>query len=221
MRMQFCGLVLTMIAQPTAGIDSFQFAYPKNNTEKERPLAQTALRPVVMVAQHAAFGSKLAALAPTKSAPTYTVTNAVSAPNSNIRAIEFNNGEKTVREHDGIVPSSPELKVSAAAQVAIMPPKQSYHGSSAKSPEQKAQDTWDARQQLAYFNTIPSKKFDYLKVYEAAPGEMRVVSSLDDQHNTLPNSNMQPQSGSIEEIQNNKSQASSALTAEHEMELLP
>lgn len=221
MRIAVCGLVLTMIAQPVGGLDKCVRACvsPQLRTAPPR-LAMAVGAPVIKrVATKAPAKAPIVPSPPKASAGRLTAV-ASTAPQIEILKFEhpaIRNQDVLGGDRDSRLPAtaSPALTDSLNAQAIRIKPSIDagiYPARQARSPQQLAQDAWDARQQLAYVAPIAPTEFAYGPNYDTAPDELKTVPGSTSLNGIEPGNEQQPGADAIQTIQNKRSQASSVPT---------
>ena len=221
MRIAIYGVVLTMIAQPGGGVDNCRSGCIQRLVDRPHPAQRLVARPAVAVPSPVAQTHQAATRVPVHPK---RVTPGNGIFHAEVLAID---GEAAVAVD---FPPVQQQSLLMAAPIAIpadaVKPKLSASfdrlpAGITKSAEQRAQDAWDARQKLAYVDPIVPNAFGYAEVRETASGGLLVISAMAEQANITPQAVRVPDSAAAQEIQNNKSQASSAPMADQDMELLP
>lgn len=217
MRIAVCGLVLTMIAQPVGGLDKCAGACAS-------PQLRTA-PPRLVMAVGAPIIQRVAAKAPIVPSPPKASAGRLAAVASTAAQIEILKFEHPATrppdvlggDRDGPFPAtaSPALTDGLNAQAIRIKPNVDtgiYPARQAKSPQQIAQDAWDARQQLAYVAPIAPTEFAYSPIHDIAPDELKTVPGSASLNGVEPGNEQQPGADAIQTIQNKWSQASSVPT---------
>lgn len=223
MRIVVYGMTLTMMSQPSGGLDSCQMAC-------DRPQLISAM-PNLGVQVIASVAGPVALMSPigqrTRKAPVgRLVAIETVVPKIEILRFEhpaFNSqdvigGDRNKLLHGGSAPRLTDGLDSDAARVKATIGFDRHSVGVAKSPQQQAQDAWDARKTLAYVDPVIPGEFTYAHNQHTASGALKIVPRSSDWDSAEPGSDGQPAAAKIREIENNKSQASSVPMAEHRVE---
>lgn len=217
MRIAVCGLVLTMIAQPVGGLDKCVRACASPQLRAAPPrLAVAVSAPVIQ---------RVAAKAPIVPSPPKASAGRLTAVASTAPQIEILKFEHPAMPNQAVLNGDREGRLQATAfpaltdslnaqAIRIKPSVDAgiYPARQARSPQQLAQDAWDARQQLAYVAPIAPTEFAYSPIYDTAPDELKTVPGSTSLNGIDPGNEQQPDADAIQTIQNKRSQASSVPT---------
>jgi hypothetical protein len=213
-----------MIAQPSGGVGSCASGCPAPKHIKGAAIIQPAAAPAVTAVRAVALAPAPVVIRPGKVKPVASAPSQMAAverqailrrdPIIDRPLVDYVPAASVVSTDVLSVPALPAVKVKPAPVFA------SSSAGIAKSPEQRAQDAWDARQRLAYIDPILPNDFAYAEVIETAPGKLQVVAALTDLQGVSVETTGPADSASAQELHNNKSQAPSAPMAGQKLEPL-
>jgi hypothetical protein len=225
MRIVVYGMALTMIAQPSGGSDSCQIACSRPQLKGATPslgvpVVAWVARPIASISS---FGQRTRKSTVGRLVASKTVTPRIEILSFEHPAFSNQNvmgGDRNELLHGASAPTLTDSLNSDAARVKATIGVDRHSVGVAKSPQQQAQDTWDARQTLAYVDPIIPTEFAYVQIQETASGALKIVPRSSDWDSAEPGSDGQPAAAQIREIENNKSQALSVPMVGQQMELL-
>lgn len=225
MRIAVCGLIAAMIVQPDGGLDECQLACAGSQSRTAAPRAGAPIA--------ASFKQRAAAIAPIRLPMQKTLAGRLASVATRAPQIEILTFEHPAMSNEDVLGSERHARLDEAAAptltdglnaqaIRIKPSVENdiYPAGKAKSPQQMAQDAWDARQQLAYVAPIAPPEFAYIEIHDLAPDELKTVPGSVGLHGVERGNFQQPDAENISENQNNKSQASSVPTVGQQLELL-
>lgn len=218
LKLSFCGLALTMVAQPNGGLDSCHANCALPAVKLAPPDATAIAVPLPVAKPVRVYGKKRAVAWQPRRQPERVAGRLSGTEFLAISRQDPVGKSSNPEQTPAVSPALAMVAVAPAVRVLPNPTFASQPAVLAKTPEQKAQDAWDARQRLAYIDPILPNEFGYAEVVETASGKLRVVSALTDLHGNSREASGPSAAVGVQEKQNNKSQAPSAPTAEAKLE---
>lgn len=225
MRIAFCGLALTMLAQPTVDLDNCAFACAAPELRTAAPLLGIPIERHVVQPAVAMLPIRQSALRSSVRRP-----GAIKAVTPKIEILRYEHpaiynedvigGDRIDRLSALAAPTLTDGLNAEATRVKASVAYDTYSAGRGKWPMQQAQDAWDARRNLAYVAPIIPQEFDYIQIQEAASGALQMIPSSVGSNALKLGDEKQPSAENITENHNNKSQAPSVPAVGKQLELL-